>query len=99
MATKKTYNVDPAFIKEAHKAACSDWKKKIEKKFPELFKPTAYDFGNEFPVSRDWNGPLTIGHGLAPKGLEGKCLVVDHTYEMEVKSHGRHQILIFKEKK
>lgn len=31
------YQVDKEFIIEAHKAACSDWKTKIEKKFPEAF--------------------------------------------------------------
>ena len=35
--TMATYQVDEAFIKEAHKAACYDWKKKLEAKFPTLF--------------------------------------------------------------
>lgn len=34
-----TYSVDKEFILEAHKAACFDWKKKIEVKFPQLFSP------------------------------------------------------------
>ena len=46
MATKKTYSVDEAFIKATHKEACGTWKIKIEKKFPEVFKPkeTVYNF-------------------------------------------------------
>lgn len=30
--------VTEEFIREAHEAACSEWKSKIEKEFPELFK-------------------------------------------------------------
>jgi hypothetical protein len=33
------------FIKEGHKAACSEWKGKIEKEFPELFKKNALVVG------------------------------------------------------
>jgi hypothetical protein len=33
------------FIKEGHKAACSEWKSKIEKEFPELFKMDALVVG------------------------------------------------------
>jgi hypothetical protein len=29
------------FIKQGHKSACSEWKEKIEKEFPELFKKNA----------------------------------------------------------
>lgn len=38
MKTEKTYEVEKSFIKEAHKAACSDWKIKLEEKFPDAFK-------------------------------------------------------------
>jgi hypothetical protein len=34
---KETYSVSKDFILEAHKAACQDWKKKIEEQFPEVF--------------------------------------------------------------
>ena len=33
----KTVTLPEEFVLEAHKAACSDWKKKIEKQVPELF--------------------------------------------------------------
>lgn len=41
------YKVDKQFILEAHKAACSDWKKKLEGKFPDLF-PKTYKMGDRF---------------------------------------------------
>lgn len=101
MATKKTYNVDVTFIKQAHKVACDDWKKKLETKFPEVFKPKEiiHKFGDTFRLSTSWNGPLTIGQGLAPKDLEGKCLVVANDYKMEVKTKDGFQILVFKKVK
>lgn len=33
------YKVNEEFIREAHGEACSKWKEKIEKQFPEIFKP------------------------------------------------------------
>jgi hypothetical protein len=33
------------FIKQGHKAACSEWKEKIEKEFPKLFKRDALEVG------------------------------------------------------
>lgn len=35
---KKEFTVDKRFILEAHEAACSEWKRKLEEKFPEAFK-------------------------------------------------------------
>lgn len=35
---EKTFEVTESFIREAHKAACRDWKKKLEAKFP-IFAP------------------------------------------------------------
>lgn len=34
----KKYKVSKEFILEAHKAACSEWKQKLEKEFPEVFE-------------------------------------------------------------
>ena len=34
----KKYKITEEFIKEAHKSACSEWKAKIEKEFPDAFK-------------------------------------------------------------
>lgn len=54
------YTVSGEFIKEAHKAACSEWKRKLEAKFPDVFrKPTlkalVEEYGKEidFVVSRE----------------------------------------------
>ena len=101
----KEYNVDPKFIRDAHKAACSDWKKKIETKFPEVFKPKtpeAFTFSkkrdNAFSLTANWNGPLTVGWGLAPDNLKGKCLAVHPDYKMEVKTKDGYQILVFRKK-
>lgn len=33
------------FIREAHKAACPDWKRKIEKEFPILFEKPKFEIG------------------------------------------------------
>jgi hypothetical protein len=35
---KELLETSEEFVKEAHKAACDAWRKKIEEKFPELFK-------------------------------------------------------------
>jgi hypothetical protein len=43
----KTYTVSEEFIKEAHKAACSTWKTKLEEQFPEVF-PKTYHVGQRF---------------------------------------------------
>ena len=103
MATpKKLYSVDPKFIRDAHKAACSDWKKKIETKFPEVFKPktpSAFIFKEGFELDGCFRGgPLCIGYSLAPSGLDGKCLVVEKGYKMEVKNKNGYQILVFRKK-
>ena len=34
--------VDKGFVMQAYESACSDWKKKIEQKFPELFPSNPY---------------------------------------------------------
>jgi hypothetical protein len=41
------FTVDADFIKEAHKEASTEWKTKIEKKFPVLF-PAKYKQGQRF---------------------------------------------------
>jgi len=42
--TKKSneLTVSKEFVLEAHKAACSDWKNKLEKQFPEVFESDKY---------------------------------------------------------
>jgi hypothetical protein len=45
-----TFNIDKQFILEAHKAACNEWKRKIETKFPSLFENT-YSIGDRFMIN------------------------------------------------
>lgn len=41
-ASTAELTVDKEFVMQAYKSACSDWKKKIEQKFPELFPSNPY---------------------------------------------------------
>lgn len=50
----KKLEVSEEFVKEAHRAACSTWKGKIEKEFPELFEGKV-ELGKWV---KDKNGPL-----------------------------------------
>lgn len=97
-STSKKLTVDEDFVRQAHEAACSDWKQKIEEQFPDLF-PGYYKFGKKFELSTMINGPLGIAFGCAPTGLEHQCLVVASGYELEVRHHNGYQLLFFKEKK
>lgn len=75
--------VDKEFVLQAHKSACSEWKKKIESKFPELFPKEKYTklLSNERNIDdtrlyvKDNDGNfITINHGLSlVNGLAGMC--------------------------
>lgn len=56
------------FILEAHKAACNEWKRRLEKQFPDLFK--GYRKGNKFHHSG--NGQTYI---LANPSGTDMCLI------------------------
>lgn len=90
-------------IKETHKVASPKLKKLIEQEFSELFQPEAYDFGREITVSVLSTGlPIFIGRGIAPEGLEGRCLVVRNDYDLEVitnEDKDQYKILVFRKKK
>ena len=47
----KSLEVDEDFIKAAHRAACSEWKTKIEAKFPEVFPKQTHKIGNKYRCS------------------------------------------------
>lgn len=95
---KKKFEVDETFIKEAHEAACHDWKVKIEERFPEAFKG-GYDFGVTHKLSTSFGGsPIMIANGLAPSGKENKCLVIDPAYKMKVFTHDNRTLLEFVKK-
>lgn len=42
--------------------------------------------------------PLVIGDGIAPNGLELRCLLVHGGYDMEVSEHRGYKVLTFKRK-
>ena len=64
----KKYEVSEEFIKAGHAAACSDWKKKIEDQFPEVFKVYA-KLGARFS---DFRGTEYM---LAQVGIYSACLI------------------------
>lgn len=93
--------VSASFIKEVYEEACSDWKTKIKAKYPELFvKSKEFNFGKEYKLDRYFNdGPITIGYGAAPDGLEDKCLIVHSGYNVEIKTKiGGEKYLVFTKK-
>lgn len=49
---KKEYSIPSEFILKAHSAACPEWKEKIEKVVPDLFKVTSLEPNNWYMVSR-----------------------------------------------
>jgi hypothetical protein len=99
---KGMVNVSVDFIKQAYEMADPELRKKMEEEFKDLFKKedeSAFEFGSEFTLKTSNSGPLMIGLGLAPKGLEGRCLVVRSAYDLEVVEENDLKILIFREKK
>ena len=42
-----------AFVERAYKAACSDWKKEIEKEFPEAFPKVKVEVGNWYKMDHE----------------------------------------------
>jgi len=58
---KKTTVVDNAFILEAYKAACPEWKAKLKAKFPDLFVRPTHKVGDKFvKVADSYNGDINI---------------------------------------
>lgn len=99
---KEEYKVDKDFILQAHKAACSEWKEKLENKFPDIFIDQPIKFENTFTINTSSVGTLLyIGRGRAEEDLEDKCLMVGDDYRVEVKIHptsGRQQLVFYKKK-
>ena len=76
--------------------------KQIERaKQKRLGNDKLFCFGTEHEINTCWNdgNPLMIGVGVAPDGMEYKCLAVNSGYEMQIteNEHGS-QILSFKKK-
>lgn len=78
-------------------AKCSTAKATLQVLFPEAFEneKEIYNFGDEFRIDTWTGAPLFIGDGLAPDGLEGKCLMVGSDYKMEVQEHSGFTMLTF----
>jgi len=100
---KEEYKVDKDFILQAHKAACSEWKGKLEDKFPDVFidQPVQFLHKELLVTSHTRGGVLYIGNISAEKSLENKCLIVGDGYRVEVKIHptsGRQQLVFYKKK-
>jgi hypothetical protein len=54
MATEQliTVPVHVDFVKETYNAVCNEWKRKLEKEFPDLFPPV-YKLGDKFKMTRN----------------------------------------------
>jgi len=97
----KKVSVEKEFIIEAHRAASSEWKAKLERQFPELFDDGVVTFGTRFVTTLDSNegNPFFIGDCIAPEGLERKCLVLRGDYKAEIKEEGGRQLIVIKKVK
>jgi len=97
----KTVSVSVDFIKQAYQMADPELRKVMEEEFKDLFKKEdeVFNFGDQYILGTSLSDPLIIGKGLAPKGLEGRCLVVRSSYDLEVVEQEDNKILIFREKK
>ncbi|NDD98086.1 MAG: hypothetical protein EBZ93_11410 [Actinobacteria bacterium] len=96
-----TVSVSEDFIKQTYQMADPDLRKVIEEEFKDLFKKEdePFNFGDEYILGTSWSDPLIIGKGLAPKGLERRCLIVRSSYDLEVVEENDLKVLIFREKK
>lgn len=60
-----------------------------------------FNFGYSHTITTSWNegSPIMIGVGLAPDGMENRCLVVHSSYEMEIteNEHGG-KVISFRKK-
>ena len=75
MAKPTTLPVSPAFIVEAHRVACSDWKAKLEQMYPSVFQPTqTFKVGDkiQFPQSSEFSNATYI---LADTGKRHMVLI------------------------
>jgi hypothetical protein len=99
--SKDMVNVSVEFIKQAYQMADPDLRCVMEQEFKDLFKKEQepFNFGKECTLGTSWSVPLMIGHGLAPKGLKGRCLIVRSDYDLEVTEYNDFKVLIFRKNK
>lgn len=90
---EKTYKTTAAFVRKIVESdmICTEWKEKIKREFPEVFKKTEkicrelVKFDEKLTITTKCeNNPVVIGQGLAPEGLKGACLVTCPDIEVEV---------------
>ena len=108
----KKYEVSEDFIKQAHAAACSEWKENIKEQFPDAFKPELFKFGNKFVIDNemvhypDGNrvpSPIIIAQGLARnKEEQGHSIILNGDgYHVSIEEHPHRpnfKIVTFKSK-
>jgi hypothetical protein len=61
--TQTTFKVSPAFVLKAHSVACSEWKGKLEREYPSVFKPAqTFKQGDkvQFTETRSFSGVTYI---------------------------------------
>lgn len=76
----KTYKVSEEFIKEAHESACQDWKRKLEKEFPEVFTLTRLEIGQWYKSTR--NSALFYVTDINKNGgIKGDCKGFGFNYD------------------
>jgi hypothetical protein len=113
--SSKDMTVDAEFIRAAHAAACSEWKTKLEKKFPQVFsKPlkatritkASSSQGSDIVATIKAEGQkssidekIFIGIGLAPSGYENKCLSLSDFSEFKFELAKDGQCVILVPKK
>lgn len=109
----KKYEVSEEFIKQAHAAACSEWKQKIKEQFPEAFKPKLFQFGKSFTVDVEMShfdghehvpSPIIIAQGLARTVEERECAIIlnGEGYHVSIETHPDRpelKMVTFKRKK
>jgi hypothetical protein len=92
--------ITPEKVREAA-AKCSTAAATLKVLFPEAFedKDAPFEFGDSIKLVAGYAGnPFMIGVGIAPAGLEHKCLVMAPDYEMRSMLHNSRTILTFHKK-
>lgn len=91
----KKFQVNAEFVKQAHAAACSDWKKKIEAEFPDLF-PSVYRFGiDPYTLTTRPNGPIMLADCVLEGKYKGKALLVNAGWKAEIIEEKGEQLIQF----
>lgn len=93
----KKATISQELLEKLYENAGSDLRKEIESWVPRV-KRIPFNFGKSYTIDSQSFGPLMIGQGLAPIGLEGSCLVVADEYSMETRTHMGRTVLVFTHK-